>query len=189
MCIRDRGGAGALPCGTPLFVSSLDTDGREGRRLVDRYLTQPAELQQSEKGDRLLDPRKLTQLVLEVETAAPGEQRAKALYELLERRIAERHVGQRDRLGRRGEHTQGAHQRGRILRGNRTLDWRAKRRRAKPEESVLLLLEPACKPGRRLLRAPVGSQPACQLLGRLLGLQLGQLGRLVVEEQARLQLQ
>ena len=49
--------------------------------------------------------------------------------------------------------------------------------------------EPLREPGRRLLHPPVLGQPPRQLLGRLLGLELGELGVLPLEQPARLQLQ
>ena len=50
-------------------------------------------------------------------------------------------------------------------------------------------LEPLREPGRSLLRTAVLGEPAGQLLGGLLGLELVELGRLVREQPARLQLQ
>ena len=49
--------------------------------------------------------------------------------------------------------------------------------------------QPLGQPAGRLLHAPVLGQPPCQLLRGLLGLELRQLRRLVLEEPARLQLQ
>ena len=56
------------------------------------------------------------------------------------------------------------------------------RRRAEPEEAVAPVLEPLGEPRRALLRAAVLGEPARELLGRLLGLELGELGVLVGEE-------
>ena len=72
---------------------------------------------------------------------------------------------------------------------SRRSDARRERRGPEPEEAVALGLQPLGQPGRGLLRAPVLGEPARQLLGRLLGLELRQLGLLVREEPARLQLQ
>ena len=64
---------------------------------------------------------------------------------------------------------------------------RRKRRRAKSE--VTRRLEPFDEPLSGLLRAPVFGEPPRELLGRLLGPELGQLVGLLGEEPARLQLE
>ena len=66
---------------------------------------------------------------------------------------------------------------------------RRERRRAEAEVAVALRREPLAQPRRRLLRAPVLGEPPRELLGGLLGLELGELGVLVGEEPARLQLE
>ena len=58
---------------------------------------------------------------------------------------------------------------------------RKKRSRSPPSRSA--------QPRRGLLHAPVLGEPPRELLGRLLGLELGELGLLVREERARLQLE
>ena len=77
----------------------------------------------------------------------------------------------------------------RILRREPSLRPRRERRRAEAEVAVALAGEPLGEPARRLLHPPVLGEPACELLGRLLRLELGQLGLLVGEERARLQLE
>ena len=77
----------------------------------------------------------------------------------------------------------------RILRREPPLRLGRQRRRPDPEEPVALRRQPFRQPARRLLHAPVLGQPPCQLLRGLLGLELGQLRGLVLEEPARLQLQ
>ena len=98
-------------------------------------------------------------------------------------------MGERDRrrLGR-----ERAQRRGELLgllRREPALGPRRERRRAEAEEAVALGLEPLREPRRRLLGAPVLGEPAGELLGGLLGLELGELGVLVGEELARLQLE
>ena len=66
---------------------------------------------------------------------------------------------------------------------------RRERRRPEPEMQVAALVEPLAQEPRRLLRAPVLGEPARELLGRLLGLELGELGVLLREHRARLQLE
>ena len=72
----------------------------------------------------------------------------------------------------------------RVLRGELPLGARRERRRADPEVAVPLGPEPLRQPRGRLLHAAVLRQPASELLGRLLGLELGELGLLVGEERA-----
>ena len=57
------------------------------------------------------------------------------------------------------------------------------------KKQVAPLLEPLAQELRRLLRAPVLGEPPRELLGRLLGLELGELGVLLGEHRARLQLE
>ena len=57
------------------------------------------------------------------------------------------------------------------------------------EEEVAALVEAPAQPVRGLLRAAVLGEAARQLLGGLLGLELGELGVLVREHRARLQLE
>ena len=79
--------------------------------------------------------------------------------------------------------------RSRLLRRELQLDLRRERRRADPEEAVALGREPLAQPRRRLLHPPVLGEPPRELLGRRLRLELGELGRLLGEEAARLQLE
>ena len=66
---------------------------------------------------------------------------------------------------------------------------RRERGRAEPEEPVARGLEPLGEPGRGLLRAPVLGEAPRELLGGHLRLELGELGVLVGEQPARLQLE
>ena len=77
----------------------------------------------------------------------------------------------------------------RLLRRERRLDLRRERRRPEPEEAVALGLEPLAQPAGGLLHPPVLGEPPRELLGRRLRLELGELGRLLGEEAARLQLE
>ena len=128
--------------------------------------------------------------MVEVEARAAPSSGAEALEELRHRREAEGHVRDRDR--RRLDREQ-----------------RAAPPRAGPAPAARAGAPAAARaaPGRggrsgrdsaasrsasqpaRLLRAPVLGQPPRELLGRLLGLELGQLGLLLGEERARLQLE
>ena len=76
-----------------------------------------------------------------------------------------------------------------ILLGEPPLGSRRERRRAEAEEALALVREPLAQPGRGLLHAPVLGEAPCELLGRLLGLELGELGVLLREELARLDLE
>ena len=68
---------------------------------------------------------------------------------------------------------------------------RARRERCGPEAEVALALgvDAFAEPDRGVLHAPVLGEPAGQLLGGLLGLELSELGSLVREEVPRLDLQ
>ena len=76
-----------------------------------------------------------------------------------------------------------------ILRRERRLDLRRERRRPEPEVPVALRREPLAEPRRGFLRAPVLGEPPRKLLRRLFGIELRELGVLVGEERARLQLE
>ena len=76
-----------------------------------------------------------------------------------------------------------------ILRRELALGLRRERRRADAGRRVAALVEPAAQPVRGLLRAPVLGEAAGELLGGLLGLELGELGLLLREHRARLQLE
>ena len=80
-------------------------------------------------------------------------------------------------------------ERGRILRRQRALGLRLQRRRPEPEVAVALGAEALGEPHGRLLHPPVLGEPPRELLGGLLGLELGELGLLVGEERAGLQLE
>jgi hypothetical protein len=69
-----------------------------------------------------------------------------------------------------------------ILRRERRFDLRRERRRAEAEVAVALGGEPFAQPLRGLLGAPILREPASELLRGLLGLELGELRRLVREE-------
>ena len=78
----------------------------------------------------------------------------------------------------------------RVLRRERGLGARGReRRRPEAEEAVAPAAEPLGEPQRRLLRAAVLGEATRELLGRLLGLELLELGVLLGEERARLQLE
>src|SRR5690242_4852546 len=87
------------------------------------------------------------------------------------------------------EQTEHPSQRLRVLRRQRRLDLRCERRRAEAEEAVALGGQPLAQPGGRLLGAPVLGEPPRELLRGLLRLELRELGRLVREQRARLQLE
>ena len=78
---------------------------------------------------------------------------------------------------------------GGVLLGELPLGLRRERSRADPEEPVAIVVESPRQPGGRLLHAAVLGEPARQLLGGLLRLELGELGVLVGEERARLELE
>jgi hypothetical protein len=77
----------------------------------------------------------------------------------------------------------------RALRGELALGLRLQRRRAEPPEQVAPLVQPLLQELRGLLRAAVLGEPASELLGRLLRLQLRELGLLLREHRTRLQLE
>src|SRR5207245_3226608 len=77
----------------------------------------------------------------------------------------------------------------RVLRRELRLDARCKRGRPDAEVAVALGLEPLAQPRRRLLHPPVLGQPPSELLRRRLRLELRELGRLLREQPARLQLE
>ena len=76
-----------------------------------------------------------------------------------------------------------------ILRRERRLGLRRERSRAEPEEAVALVGQTLAEPGGSLLGAPVLGEPARELLRGLFGIELGELGFLLREERARLQLE
>ena len=76
-----------------------------------------------------------------------------------------------------------------VLRRELALRLRRERRRADPEESIARVGEALCEPRCGLLHPPVLREPARELLGRLLRAEVGELGGLVGEERARLQLE
>src|SRR6185436_9666196 len=84
--------------------------------------------------------------------------------------------------------TQGSRERLRLLRRDLRLGTRDERRRAAPEVTVVLGLEPLEQPPRLLDPAEL-LQPTGQLLRRLLRVEVGELDLLLREELARLQLQ
>ena len=77
----------------------------------------------------------------------------------------------------------------RLLRGEPPLGLGRERRRAEPEVAVALLVEPLAQPDGRLLHAAVLGEAPRELLGRLLRLELGELGLLVGEQVPGLQLE
>ena len=176
----------------PPLVDGLgpaDPDRRERRRLLERDLARAAQLEQGQERDRLLDSRQPRR--------PPRRGRRPCAA-----RAA--HGTARGTATRAGSAARGARARPTAARrpaaAARPPATRApaapaaarpaaQRRRPEPEEPVALTFQPLREPGRSLLRAPVLGQPARQLLRRLLGLELGELGLLVREQPTRLQLE
>ena len=98
--------------------------------------------------------------------------------------MAERHGRWRDR-----ERTQRSAERFGILRRKAALDAWRQRSRPDAEPAILLGAEALEEPGCGLLHAPVLREPSGELRRGLLGLELVELGRLVGEERARLELE
>ena len=98
--------------------------------------------------------------------------------------MRERH---RRRLGSKQAHD--IRERLRILGGEPPLRDRRERRGAEPEEPIALRCEPLREPAGRLLHAPVLGEPPRKLLGGFLGLEVGELRSLVLEESPRLELE
>src|SRR2546421_359264 len=176
-------------CRRRFQLEPADADRRERRRLLDRELTRAPELEHRKEGGRLLEPGHLPHLRVEVELRAPAQERAEPLEELRDGREAQGHVRERDLRRLLREHAQRPRERLGILRRELRGDLRRERRRAEAEVAVALGREPFAQPGRGLLRAPVLREPPRELLGGLLRLELGELGRLVREERPRLQLE
>ena len=148
-----------------------------------------AQLQQRQERDGLVDTRQRAHLGVEVETASRAQHGAEALEELGDGREAQRHVRERDLRRRRSEQPQRRRELLRVLRGELALGPRRQRGRADAEVAVALAGETLAQPCSRLLHPAVLGEPPRKLLGRLLGLEVGQLGLLVREERARLQLE
>ena len=98
--------------------------------------------------------------------------------------MRERDVG---RLGRQRAHCD--HQRLRLLGRDPPLGARSERRRAEPEEAVLLALQPLAEPAGRLLHPAELLEPAGELLRRLLRIEVAELDLLVREQLSCLQLE
>ena len=161
----------------------------ERRCLAQSDLARLAQLEQREQRNRLLDAREIADLGVEVEPAPPAEERAEALEELRYGREAQAPCARaRHRRGRREERKARSSAAGSCGASVRSGCGR-ERRRTEPEPAVLLRAEPLSEPGCRLLHPPVLGEPPRELLGGLLGLELAELGRLVREERARLQLE
>ena len=77
----------------------------------------------------------------------------------------------------------------RLLRGEAPLRVGCERCRADPEVALALAVEPLAQPDRCVLHPPILGEAPRELLGRLLGLELGELGLLLGEEVAGLQLE
>src|SRR5439155_8334571 len=148
-----------------------------------------AQLEQRQKRDCHVDAPETGDLVVEVESAPAAQQRAEPLEELRHGREAQTHVAERDLRRIPREQAESLSELRRLLRGEPALRARRERRRPHPKEAIALGVETLRQPGRRLLRAAVLGETARELLGRLLGPELGQLGLLVGEERARLQLE
>src|SRR6266545_513384 len=188
------GGADCPSVGPFMFVAGFlpaprDSDRREGGGLFDRDLAGATEIEEREERHGLLDARELPHLLFEVEARTPPQHGAEPLEELRHGREAQRHVLERDL--RRLDRQQADHLREllRVLRPERRLDLRGERRRAEPEVPLALRREPLPQPRRRVLHPPVFGEPPRELLGCGLRLELGELGRLLREEAARLQLE
>ena len=148
-----------------------------------------AQLEQCQERDRLLDPRQLGRLLVEVEAPAPPQERAEALEELHDRREAEAHVGERDVGRRRRERAERSRERLRRLRRDLRLGRGRERRRAEAEVAVVLRRQPVEQPAGRLLDLPELLEPPGELLGRLVRVEVGEVDLLLGEELARLQLE
>ena len=115
--------------------------------------------------------------------------RAEPLDELRHGREPERQVRERDVRRLDGERPHGLDEPQRLLRGEAALRLGRERRRADPEVALALLVEPLAQPDGGELHAPVLGEAPRELLGGLLRLELRELGLLVGEEVARLQLE
>ena len=177
-----------LSTSRPFDVGSGNPYRGERGGLAEADLARLAQLEQREERDRLLDPRQAGDLGVEVEAAAPGEQRAEALEELGDGREAERHVPERDVRRRRGERAERRRERRRPA-ARAAAPRVARAAPARGGTSGRARLRAARRARRRLLHAPVLGEPPRELLRGLLGLEVGELGRLVREERARLQLE
>ena len=173
----------------PFCLVAGDTDGGEGSGLRERDLAGLAELEQREEGDGLLDPREAGDLAVEVEHAAAAKDRAEALEKLGDGRKAKGHVREGHLRRRDGQPFERRGELGGILVREPPLGTRRERCRAEAEVPLPLRLEPLAQPHGCLLHAPVLGQTARELLGGLLRLELGELGPLIGEELARLDLE
>ena len=163
--------------------------GPNGCGLLDAKLVELPQLEEREERRRLLQPRQPVHLLVERESPAAPKHRAESLEEPRDGRERELHVGERDlrRLGRE-QAKRGAELLG-ILRREPELRLRRQRRRAEPEVPVRLRVEPLREPRGRRLHAPVRLEPLGQLLRRLLGAQVGEVGCSLREELAGLDLE
>ena len=96
---------------------------------------------------------------------------------------------ERDLGRRRGEQTERRRELLGVLGCEFPLRTGRERGRADPEVAVALAGQPLAQPRGRLLHPAVLGEPPRELLGRLLRFELGELGLLVREERAGLQLQ
>src|SRR5205823_5983542 len=128
------GGAGGPEF--PPLGGARNSDRGEGRSLGECDLARVPQLEQRKERDRLLDPRELPDLALEVEAAAAPQHGAEPLQELRDGREAKLHVREREsrRLGR--QRAQRARELRRILWRKPALRPWGERRGAEPEEAV-----------------------------------------------------
>ncbi len=163
--------------------------GREWLCLAQSDLAGLAQLEEREERHGLLDAGEPLDLGVEVEDAPAAEQRTEAFEELRHRREAKRHVAERHGRWRDRERTQRRAERFGILRRKATLDAWRQRSRPDAEPAILLGAEALDEPGGSLLHAPVLREPSGELLRGLLWLELTELGGLVGEQRARLELE
>src|SRR5207302_7976116 len=103
----------------------------------------------------------------------PGPQhRPEAREKPLHRREGESHVRERNLRRLRCQRPQRRRERLPPLGSDAPFRSGRERGGAEPEEPIALLLEPPREPARRLLDPPVLLEPARELLGRLLGVEL-----------------
>ena len=172
-----------------LLPGPRDSDRRERSGLFDRDLTGAARSSSARKATACSTRERLAHLLVEVETGAAPQHGAEPLEELRHRREAERHVRERDLRRILREEPDHSRELLGLLRRERHLDLRRERRRAEPEETVALRLEPLPEPAGGVLHPPVLRETPRELLGGRLRLELGELGGLLREEPAGLQLE
>ena len=159
--------------------------------MLDRDLALLAQLEQGEEGDRDLDARDMPATSWSKSKRRRWRSSArKRSRNSADRREAQRHVRERRRCGGSTASARSAAASDSASCGaSFALRLRGERRRAEAEEPVARLAQPLGEPARGLLHPAVLGEPARELLGRLLRAELGELGLLVGEERAGLQLE